>query len=290
MKFTFVLPKELKPMPLTDLLESEWLIPRKVRHFLRVRKNVEINNIVGMFHQEVHPGDSITLTFEESDYPLPTILLGNAQNIQPIWEDEHIIIINKKHGQKTHPNQPNETDTLLNDLAAYLKPKNQVPYVVHRLDKETSGAIIFAKNPIILPILGRMLEKKEIHRIYEAQIEGSLPKENLCINKKIGRDRHDRRKRVIDEKNGQTAITHISLQTKEEKTSWVSCWLETGRTHQIRVHLTSIGKPILGDPLYHPVPNSRPRLQLHAKELQLTHPFTKQDIKAHAYPFLSEGK
>lgn len=288
MKFTFILPKELNEMPLTKFLEKNWLIPRKVRHFLRVRKNVEVNHKVAMFHQKIHSGDTITLNFEESDYLLPSIHLGDARNIQPIWEDEHLIILNKKCGQKTHPNQPDETDTLLNDLAAYLIPKNQIPYVVHRLDKETSGAIVFAKNPFILPILGRMLEKKEIHRIYEAQIEGTLPQDKLCINKKIGRDLHDRRKRMIDDINGKIAITHIKLQKEEEETTWISCWLETGRTHQIRVHLASIGKPILGDPLYHPKPNASPRLQLHARELQLIHPFTKEEIKAQALPFISD--
>lgn len=287
MKFTFVLPKQIKTQTLKELLEEEWLIPRKVKHFLRTRKNILINGEIAMFHEDVSPGDTITLIFETDDYEVPTILLGNKKNITPLFEDEHFIIVNKLAGTKTHPNQPDEVDTLLNDLADYLSPKNQFPYVVHRLDKETSGAILFAKNPVVLPILGRMLEKKEIHRLYEAQIEGRLSQKKLTVNKPIGRDRHDRRKRVIDERRGQHAITHIKEFKQNGKTSWVECSLDTGRTHQIRVHLASIGKPIIGDPLYHPTGEKEKRLMLHAKELHLIHPFTKELIKVKAQPFLS---
>ena len=285
MEFTFTLPQTTKNQTIKELLENEWLIPRKVKHFLRTRKNVLVNGDIAMFHQEVAPGDIVTLIFESEDYELPTILLGNAKEINTLFEDDHLIIVNKPAGLKTHPNQPDEDDTLLNHLAAYLLPKNQIPYVVHRLDKETSGAILFAKNPVVLPILGRMLEKKEINRLYEAQIEGSLPKKQMTISKPIGRDRHDRRKRIIDDRRGQKAITHV----REFKPSWVECSLDTGRTHQIRVHLASVGKPIIGDPLYHPKGESRPRLMLHAKELKLIHPFTKQQIDVKAKPFLSDN-
>ena len=288
MKFTFVLPKETPSQTVKELLEEEWLIPRKVKHFLRTRKNVTVNGEVAMFHQEVKALDTITLTFEESDYEQPTIHLGHAQLVEPIWEDEHLLIVNKPAGMKTHPNQPDETDTLLNHVAAYLEVHQQHPYVVHRLDKETSGAILFAKNPVVLPILGRMLEKKEIHRLYEAQIEGRLSKEAMTIRKKIGRDRHDRRKRVVDERKGKKAITHVKAFKQLSGTTWVECRLDTGRTHQIRVHLASIGKPIIGDPLYHPKDSQGKRLQLHAKELTLVHPFSKETIVAKAMPYLSE--
>ncbi len=288
MEFKFVLPEELNADNLNDLLEYEWLIPRKVRHFLRIKKNININGKEILFHQPVKTGDIVTLTFENDDYPSPIIKLGNADNIIPIWEDEHLIIVNKTYGKKTHPNEPDEANTLLNDLAAYLEPKNQLPYVVHRLDKDTSGAILFAKNPIVLPILSQLLEKKEIHRIYEALIEGSLPKKKLTINKKIGRDRHNRQKRIIDERNGKKAITHVSTLKNTSNNTWVTCSLETGRTHQIRVHLASIDHPIIGDPLYNSKAHSNQRLHLHARELNLTHPFTKEKINVRATPYLSE--
>lgn len=285
MELAIQLPKNFKEQTVRELLEQEWLVPRKVRHFLRTRKNVSINGEPALFHFPVKSGDIVTLQFESEDYPMPTILLGNESKVNVLFEDDHLIILNKPIGMKTHPNQPNENDTLLNHLAAYLAPKNQIPYVVHRLDKETSGAILFAKNPFVLPILGRLLESKLIYRRYQSIVSGIL-KESMTIRKKIGRDRHDRRKRVIDERNGDGAVTHVEVETYDRKTNHTTiyCVLETGRTHQIRVHLASIGHPIIGDPLYHPKPNGR--LMLHAYELHLTHPFTGETIMAVAEPSL----
>ncbi|UUV98270.1 RluA family pseudouridine synthase [Vagococcus luciliae] len=285
MQLSITLPPSTTQTTVRELLETEWLIPRKVRHFLRTRKNVLKNNSTVMFHETVESGDKITLIFEEDDYTIPHIIPGNAKAINVLWEDDHLIIVNKPYGQKTHPNQPQETESLLNDLAAYLKPKNQIPYVVHRLDKETSGAIVFAKNPVILPVLGRLLEQKEINRHYEAEVSGLIKNKHFTINQPIGRHRHDRRKRVIDSKKGDKAITHVTVIEQLNNSTRIECQLDTGRTHQIRVHLESIHHPIIGDPLYNPTSHAK-RLQLHAKSLQLIHPFTKEEINVQATPFL----
>ena len=283
MEFTITLPANQTSVTIRELLENDWLVPRKVRHFLRMRKNVWLNGEIAMFHQTVKAGDTLTLILEEEDYSYQTVLPGDSKLVQPIFEDEHLLIVNKPAGMKTHPNQPNETDTLLNHLTAYLSPKQQRPYVVHRLDKETSGAILFAKNPLVLPILGRLLEQKKIGRRYQAIVQGKVS-HDLTITKKIGRDRHDRRKRVVDERNGQPAITHITVHAVKENQTQLFCVLDTGRTHQIRVHLSSIGHPIVGDPLYQK--KKANRLMLHAVELHMIHPFTQEPIVAQASPGL----
>ena len=233
-----------------------------------------------MNHEEVHwnemvkPGDICQLTFDEEDYPSKEILWGNPDLVQEVYQDQHLIIVNKPEGMKTHGNQPGEI-ALLNHVSAYV---GQTCYVVHRLDMETSGLILFAKNPFILPILNRLLEKKEISREYWALIEGRVESKELVFRDKIGRDRHDRRKRVVDPKSGQHAETQVSrLKQFPNQTTLVRCKLKTGRTHQIRVHLSHHKHPILGDPLY----NSRSkvsRLMLHAFRLSFTHPLTLEQL------------
>ena len=232
-----------------------------------------------MFHQVVQPLDTLTLIIEAEDYQYQKVQLGQAQNVTVLYEDEHMIVVDKKVGIKTHPNQPNENGTLQNDVAAYLAQQGEgaFPHVVHRLDKETSGVVLFAKNPFVLPILGRLLEQKEIFRKYQAIVEGRLDKD-LTIRKKIGRHRHDRRKRTIDERNGQEAITHVKVYQANKNQSQIYCILETGRTHQIRVHLASIQHPIVGEPLYNEHSRAK-RLMLHAYQMHLTHPFTKKKLK-----------
>lgn len=283
MEITITLPSTHPTTTVRELLEQEWLVPRKVRHFLRTRRNVWINQEPALFHFEVHGGDHITLRFEETDYNYQQIQLGAAEHIHPLYEDDHLIILNKPAGMKTHPNEPTENDTLLNHLDAYLADKGQQPYVVHRLDKETSGAILFAKNPFVLPILGRMLEQKKIYRRYQAIVWGTI-NHDLVFQDKIGRDRHDRRKRVVDNRNGQTALTRVTVDQVSHGQTQVYCVLETGRTHQIRVHLANYGHPIVGDPLYQERPDKR--LMLHALELHMTHPFTQEKIIGTATPGL----
>ena len=274
MQFTFTLPESLPQMTVKQFLEEQLLIPRKIRHFLRTKKNILINQKQVHWNEMVKPGDVCQLTFDEEDYPKKEILWGNPDLVQEVYQDQHIIIVNKPEGMKNHGNQPDEI-ALLNHVSAYI---GQTCYVVHRLDMETSGLVLFAKNPFILPILNRLLEKKEIAREYWALVEGQVGSKELIFRDKIGRDRHDRRKRVVDAKNGQQAETHISrLKQFPNKTSLVRCKLKTGRTHQIRVHLSHHKHPILGDPLYN-TQSKTSRLMLHAFRLSFTHPLTLEKL------------
>lgn len=205
--------------------------------------------------------------------------MGQAQLADCLYQDQHLIIVNKPEGMKTHANHPNEI-ALLNHVSAYV---GDTCYVVHRLDKETSGLVLFAKNPFVLPILNRLLEDKKISRQYWALVQGRLAKESMTYRDKIGRDRHDRRKRLVTAK-GQTAITHIHKLKEfigpKGACTLLNCQLETGRTHQIRVHLAHHGHAIIGDPLYSKVPAER--LMLHAHELSFLHPFSGETITVKA--------
>ena len=261
-------------MTVKQFLEEQLLIPRKIRHFLRIKKSILINQKQVHWNEMVKPGDVCQLTFDEEDYPTKEILWGKPDLVQEVYQDQYLIIVNKPEGMKTHGNQPDEI-ALLNHVSAYV---GQTCYVVHRLDMETSGLVLFAKNPFILPILNRLLEKKEIAREYWALVEGQIGSKELIFQDKIGRDRHDRRKRVVDPKNGQHAETHISrLKQFPNKTSLVRCKLKTGRTHQIRVHLSHHKHSIIGDPLYNTTSNAN-RLMLHAFRLSFTHPLTLEKL------------
>ncbi|HEM2793484.1 TPA: RluA family pseudouridine synthase [Streptococcus suis] len=276
MKIDIRIPQAFPQLTVKKVLEDYFLIPRKIRHFLRTKKHVRVNGELINWQSPITAGDLLELTFDQEDYPEKSIPLGQADLVEELYQDEHLIIVNKPEGMKTHGNEPTEI-ALLNHVSAYV---GQICYVVHRLDMETSGAILFAKNPFILPILNRLLEDKVIYRDYLALCQGQLRKTDWTITDKIGRDRHDRRKRVVDNRKGQGALTQVRLLKPLGKNSLVSCRLQTGRTHQIRVHLAHHGHALIGDPLYSRV--AAPRLMLHAQKLSLTHPLTLEKISVEA--------
>ena len=276
MNYQFTIPQSFPQMTVKELLEDYFLIPRKIRHFLRTKKHVLVNGETINWQSPVQKGDQIQLIFDADDYPEKELPEGDPSLVEELYQDEHVIIVNKPEGMKTHANEPTEI-ALLNHVSSYV---GSTCYVVHRLDKETSGAILFAKNPFILPILNRILEDKNIQREYWALIQGSLAQKTIVYKDKIGRDRHDRRKRLVDPRKGQYAETQVTQLKKIERNSLVKCQLQTGRTHQIRVHLSHHGHPIVGDPLYNPARGKR--LMLHAHRLTFTNPLTLETIQVEA--------
>lgn len=276
MTLSFTIKNPYPDCTVKELLEEHLLIPRKIRHFLRTKKHLLINGEMINWQSLVKTGDTIQLIFDDDDYPQKEIPFGQAELVDCLYEDEHLIIVNKPEGMKTHGNEPNEI-ALLNHVSAYV---GKTCYVIHRLDMETSGAVMFAKNPFVLPILNRLLENKDISREYWALAQGKFEPKHQVFQDKIGRDRHDRRKRVVDRKNGQTALTIVDRLKTFKKGTLVKCRLKTGRTHQIRVHLSAHNHAIIGDPLYSKIPAKR--LMLHAHKLSFTHPFTLEKISVEA--------
>lgn len=257
----------------SDLLR-ELLVPRKWRHFLRIEKKVLVNGQYLNFNELVKPGDTVTLDLNQveslqGEYPAS----GSMPDI--VYEDDNILVINKPKGQKTHPNQ-GENGTALNDCATYL---GYSPYIVHRLDMLTGGLLLVAKNPAVVPILNRQLISKTLKRDYVAEVDLLSPL-NVgaagTISLKVGQDPDDQRKRMVRE-DGLRAVTHYQVLAVDEakRRARVALSLETGRTHQIRVHLAASGWPIVGDPLYNPLAaGSDEELQLTAWRLSFTKPFS----------------
>ncbi len=240
------------------------------------------NNERADVNHKVHEGDTLSLhLFKAEDYGV----IPEKRTLSILYEDEHLLILDKPYGIDTHPNQENQKGTLANIVAYHFQSSGQHTRVrhIHRLDKDTSGAIIFAKHDLAHSLLDQSLQARKIKRTYLALIEGEIVPPQGKINKAIGRDRHHATRRRVSPK-GQNAITHYSVVEYNTKTnlSTVSLQLETGRTHQIRVHLSSIGHPLAGDLLYGGKKKIIKRQALHSARISFIHPISHEQITVEA--------
>lgn len=210
-------------------------------------------------------------------------------SINIIYEDTDIAIINKNAGLVVHPAQGHYSGTLVNAILYHIKDLSGIngeirPGIVHRLDKDTSGLIVIAKNDKAHINLTKMFQEKEIKKTYLAILKGKLNKKNGKIITQIGRDPNDRKKMTVirDDNKGKTAITNYNVISQNNLFTLVKVYIETGRTHQIRVHMKYLGHPILGDRVYGRK-DSEKRQMLHAYKLEFLHPVTREPLK-----FISE--
>ncbi|MCM1144650.1 MAG: RluA family pseudouridine synthase [Blautia sp.] len=207
-----------------------------------------------------------------------------------LYEDEDILIVDKPKGMVVHPAPGHYNGTLVNAVlyhcGEHLSGINGVmrPGIVHRIDKDTSGALIVCKNDLSHAGIAAQLKEHSITRKYRAIVHGRLSEQEGCIDAPIGRDCKERKKMAVNEKNGKSAVTHYKvLQTFREYT-YIECQLETGRTHQIRVHMTSIGHPLLGDTVYGARKSAfhLTGQTLHAMTIGFIHPSTEQYMEFEA--------
>lgn len=274
--FNESVPLEMDGQALKTLLSKYWELPKHLVYSIRHGERVLIDGSYRPVNFAVKSGEHVQLTFVPSDFaaPFPNVAPDSAATVEILYEDANLVVINKRRGDKTHPNQPGEVGATINHLAAYLETENTVPYMIHRLDQETSGALIFAKNPAVVPILVSDIAHKRITRKYLAWVEGTGLPEDGTIDQPIGRDPNDKRKRLINGTNAVNAVTRFQVIKEEGGNSLLSIELETGRTHQIRVHFAAIGHPLVGDPLYNSS-NESDYLMLHSWKVGLILPFSK---------------
>ncbi|CAI2558760.1 Ribosomal large subunit pseudouridine synthase D [Apilactobacillus kunkeei] len=265
---------------LKEYLQKKLLIPKHLIFTLRTNERVLVNNKYLPMNFPIKNGDKLHLSFIESDFSLPVqnLIPDNSIKLEILYEDDDLLVVNKPRGFKTHPNQPGETNTLLNFCEAYLNQTNQHAFMIHRLDQFTSGAIIVGKNPAVVPILVRLIKDKVIYRNYLAWTDGIINPASETIEKAIGFDPEDKRKRKIDGGKPLPAKTDYMVQSTTNDHSLVELSLHTGRTHQLRVHLASIGHPIVGDPLYNPNSDNDEML-LHSWKLKLIRPYYMDQIE-----------
>lgn len=228
--------------------------------------------------------DQIEVEIPEAKEPE---IVAENMDLAILYEDQDVILVNKPKGMVVHPAPGHVSGTLVNGLMAHCRDQlsgingSLRPGIVHRIDKDTTGVLIVCKNDVSHNAIAAQLKEHSITRKYLAVVHGVIKEEQGTIDAPIGRHPTDRKKMSINEKNGRHAVTHYRVLERFQKYTYIECQLETGRTHQIRVHMASIHHPLLGDLVYGPekCPYSLEGQTLHAAVLGFIHPRTGEYLE-----------
>lgn len=250
-------------------------------------EQVSVNYKIIKANYKLNAEDQVELTVPELKEP--DIIAENIP-LDILYEDSDLLIVNKPKGMVVHPSAGHYTGTLVNALMYYCKNDlsgiNGVmrPGIVHRIDMDTTGSLLVCKNDFTHNDIAQQLKVHSITRIYHAIVHGVVKEDEGTINAPIGRHPVDRKKMSINHKNGKDAVTHYKVLQRFQNYTYIQCHLETGRTHQIRVHMASIGHPLLGDAVYGPAktPCKLQGQTLHAKIIGVNHPRTQKYLEIDA--------
>ncbi|MFS0879903.1 RluA family pseudouridine synthase [Bacillus sp. 7586-K] len=246
---------------------------------------VKVNEAVVKTNYKCQIDDHIVIHIPE---PEPLDVVAEEMDLDIYYEDEDVLVVNKPKGMVVHPAPGHMSGTLVNGLMAHCKDLSGIngvlrPGIVHRIDKDTSGLLMVAKNDLAHESLVDQLVNKTVTRRYKAIVHGSIPHDNGTINAPIGRDKTDRQSMTVTNVSSKEAVTHFRVLERFHEYTFVECQLETGRTHQIRVHMKYIGFPLVGDPKYGPKKTLQINGQaLHAGILGFIHPRTKEYLEFEA--------
>lgn len=276
----FLVNKDDEDQRLDNYLALNTDISRSKIQSLIKEEKILVNNHLEKNSYLVRENDEITLEYVETENHLKP----EKMDLDIVYEDNDIIVINKPNGLVVHPAPGNYEHTLANGLAYYSNSLSDIngefrPGIVHRIDAYTTGLLVVAKNNKAHEVLALELAKKEVKRTYLALVWGVITEDSGTIDAPIGRDPGDRKKMAINPK-GKEAITHFKVLERFKKATLLEVYLDTGRTHQIRVHMDYIKHPIVNDPVY----GKRELIDetgqcLHAMKLELIHPTTKEKME-----------
>ena len=240
----------------------------------RMPKSILVNGVHYYMRQELSTGDHLQVRICETQ---------NSEKIPPtklpldiIYEDEDLLVLNKPAGMPIHPSLNNYTNSIANALAYYFQSQGK-PFIFrccNRLDRDTSGLTIVSKHLVSCSILSDMTKYREVHREYLAIARGSVTPSEGTIQAPLGRKEGTIIERTVDWEHGEDAVTHYKVVKEANGHSLVSLRLETGRTHQIRIHMKYLGYPLIGDYLYNPDMEYMTRQALHSHHMEFTHPIT----------------
>ncbi|MCC3357542.1 RluA family pseudouridine synthase [Bacillus sp. REN16] len=247
--------------------------------------NITVNGNKTKPNYKVNLGDNIRIDIPE---PEPLDAVPEEMNLDIYYEDADVLVVNKPKGMVVHPAPGHVSGTLVNGLMAHCKDLSGIngilrPGIVHRIDKDTSGLLMVAKNDVAHESLVNQLVDKTVTRKYKAIVHGVIPHDQGTIDAPIGRDKKDRQSMTVTDENSKGAVTHFNVIERFKDFTFIECQLETGRTHQIRVHMKYIGYPLAGDPKYGPKKTLDLGGQaLHAGLLGFDHPRTNEYLEFEA--------
>ena len=274
----YIISSDTNPVTVLDFLKQEGFS----RHILSSMKNSSGNCIVlngerGFGRSVLKEGDRLVVTVPEVESG--ENIIRTEMDLDILYEDEDIPVINKPAGMPVHPSMGNYENTLANGIAWYFSQKGEdfVYRCINRLDRDTTGALILAKNPLSAAVLSVQMKRRQIRRTYLALVDGVLP-ESGVVDAPIARMEGSVITREVNFETGESAVTHYERLAVGRYYSLAELHLETGRTHQIRVHMKYIGHPLPGDYLYHPDYRRIQRQPLHSFQLEFTHPITKEPM------------
>ncbi len=249
-------------------------------------ENITVNNLIKKNSYKVKCGDVIRIDIPEVK---ETGIKAQDIPIEVVYEDSDIIVVNKPKGLVVHPANGNPDGTLVNAIINICKDSlsgiggEKRPGIVHRLDKDTSGLLIIAKNDNAHIKMSEQIKSRAVSKKYVALVRGVIKEDEATINMPIARSKKDRKKMAVD-KNGKEAITHFKVLKRYDKYTLLEVKIDTGRTHQIRVHMSYIGYPVVGDIVYSNGKNEFGVIgqMLHAKSLDFKHPITNKNMHLEA--------